>query len=47
MMDSCNHVFIVRGSRYICEKCGDEFKLGDFASNELEFSECPGGRCPV
>lgn len=47
MMDSCNHVFIVRGDKYICEKCGDEFKLGDFSKNEVEFSECPSGRCPV
>lgn len=46
-MDSCNHVFIVRGTKYIYEKCGDVFNIGDFAKNKVEFDECPSGRCTV
>ncbi len=47
LMDICNHIFIIRGRKYICVKCGEEFKLGDFSKNEVEFPECPSGRCPV
>lgn len=43
----CNHVFIVRDSQYICEKCGETFKLGDFANNSTEFQECASGKCAV
>ncbi len=46
-MRQCNHVLIVRGSKYICEKCGEEFHLGDFSREEVDFSECMSGRCPV
>jgi len=47
MVRECNHVFNVRGSQYICEKCGETYKLGDFADQDVEFQECAGGRCGV
>lgn len=47
MSEKCNHVFTIRGDRYICDKCGDVFKLGDFVNDTTEFQECPGGRCAV
>lgn len=29
------------------EKCGETVNLGDFADQDVEFQECPSGRCPV
>lgn len=45
MARECNHVLTVKGDSYICKKCGDVFKLGDFADDKTEFPECPSGKC--